>query len=107
MKLSTSLASCFVFALLAVATLEAQTVTGSGTAGTIPVWTSSTKLGNSIMSQSGTEVTVKGSGFGLSTSSDGVIGQIGTGTSSSRSFHSYDQEIKRSVVLQQAFEEFN
>lgn len=79
MKLSTSFVSCFGFALLAVASLEAQTVTGSGTAGTIPIWTSSSKLGNSIMSQSGTEISVKGTLFGLSTSSDGLIGESSTG----------------------------
>jgi hypothetical protein len=64
MKIVSLLASCVAFALLAVASLQAQTVTGSGTAGRIPIWTSSSHLGNSIISQSGTEVTIRGAVFG-------------------------------------------
>ena len=66
MKTISLLASCVAFALLAVASVHAQTVTGSGTAGTIPIWTSSSHLGNSIISQSGAAVTIRG----------GVIGQV-------------------------------
>src|ERR1700726_5313861 len=69
MKIVSLLASCVAFALLAVASLQAQTVTGSGTAGKIPIWTSSSHLGNSIISQSGTEVTIRGTVFGENSSS--------------------------------------
>jgi hypothetical protein len=74
MKIVSLLASCVAFALLAVASLQAQTVTGSGTAGKIPIWTSSSHLGNSIISQSGTEVTIRGTVFGESASNYGVYG---------------------------------
>jgi len=39
---------------------QAQAVHGSGTTNTIPVWTSSTTIRNSLMKQSGTNVNVSG-----------------------------------------------
>jgi len=39
---------------------RAQAVKGSGTTNTIPVWTSSTTIGNSLMKQSGGSVNVSG-----------------------------------------------
>lgn len=41
-------------------TTSSATVSGSGTAGTIPVWTSSTTLGDSPLTVSGTDVTATG-----------------------------------------------
>lgn len=46
--------------LLGAGPVEAQTVTGSGTVGDLPLWTATNKIGNSIISQSGTSVTVNG-----------------------------------------------
>lgn len=49
---------CAAF-LLAVATVSfalGQTITGSGTAGTIPIWTNSTTLGNSVIVQSNSNI---------------------------------------------------
>ena len=76
MKITSSFSSCVAFALLAVASLQAHTVTGSGTEHTIPVWTRSSKLGDSVISESGTGVRVKGTVEGTSTSpsGDGVVG---------------------------------
>ena len=39
---------------------HAQVVKGSGTTNDIPVWTSSTTIGNSLIKQSGTNVNVNG-----------------------------------------------
>ena len=39
---------------------RAQVVKGSGTTNDIPVWTSSTTIGNSLIKQSGTNVNVNG-----------------------------------------------
>jgi hypothetical protein len=38
--------------------LHAQDVTGTGTANTIPIWTTSSKIGNSVLTQAGTNVGV-------------------------------------------------
>ncbi len=78
MKIASSVALGVGFALLAVASLRAQTVTGTGTTNDIPLWTSSKKIGNSIISQSGTEITVKGMIVGTSTSSGGILGESST-----------------------------
>ena len=75
MKIVSSLASFGAVALLAVASLQAQTVTGSGTTGTIPIWTGTDKIGDSIISQSGTDVVVKGTVNGDSATSYGVEGR--------------------------------
>ena len=88
--------SCIGVLLLAVASMQAQTVTGSGTTGTLPVFTGSSKIGNSVISQSGSNVTVndtlivKGAvqshsaaDMGVDASSNsniGVLGQSGTST---------------------------
>jgi hypothetical protein len=45
-------------ATLGTLSLQAADVTGSGTANTIPIWTSSSAIGNSVMNQSGTNVGV-------------------------------------------------
>jgi hypothetical protein len=100
MKITWSLASCVAFALLAVASAQSQVVMGRGTPSTIPVWTSSGRIGNSIISQSGGDTVringvvraafsgdrpaVQGSGGtstgveGDSTSGMGVVGTSGT-----------------------------
>lgn len=75
MKIASSLALCVAVALLAVVSLQAQNVTGSGTAGTIPEWASSSKLGNSIISESGTDVSVKGTVEADGSTSYGVYGR--------------------------------
>ena len=41
----------FAVALLGAASMQAQTVTGSGSAGTIPIWTGRTTIGKSIITQ--------------------------------------------------------
>jgi trimeric autotransporter adhesin len=89
MKSVCTLVTGLAVAFLSVASLRAQTVTGSGTPGTIPVWTGTTKLGNSLIRQSGGEVIIgiEASGYalsvgtttgkaiaGVSTSGYGVVG---------------------------------
>jgi hypothetical protein len=49
MKAVCTLVTGLAVAILSVASLRAQTVTGRGTAGTIPVWTGTTKLGKSLI----------------------------------------------------------
>jgi hypothetical protein len=51
MKAVCTLVTGLAVALLSVASLRAQTVTGSGTPGTIAAWTGRTKLGNSIITE--------------------------------------------------------
>ena len=60
MKIASSIASCVAFALLAGTSMQAQTVTGSGKRGTVPIWTSSGKLGSSVISEVGDVTTVDG-----------------------------------------------
>jgi hypothetical protein len=52
--------------LIGVATVNAQTppaVGGSGTTGFVPLWTSSTTIGNSLLFQSGADLTTRGNIF--------------------------------------------
>lgn len=50
------------------------TVTGSGTTGTLPIWSSSTALGNSIVTQSGTGVTIAGTGIAVQFNATNITG---------------------------------
>jgi hypothetical protein len=50
---------------------QAQAVHGTGTTNTIPVWTSTTTIGNSLIKQSGGNVNVRGGLTALSLSGDG------------------------------------
>jgi hypothetical protein len=47
-----------VFCILAFSLSAAAQVTGSGTSGTVPVFTGSTVLGNSVITQSGSNVEI-------------------------------------------------
>lgn len=67
------------------ASLQAQTVTGSGTTGTIPVWTGTSKLGNSKILQNGNEVFIGGMVTGYTFSVKGASGIAGYATSASGS----------------------
>lgn len=55
-----SFATVFVLALAGSTAQAQQAVHGTGTAGDIPVWSNSTTIGNSVMKQSGSSVTVSG-----------------------------------------------
>ena len=92
MKAACTLVTGLAVALLSVASLRAQTVTGSGTPGTIPVWTGTTKLGNSQIFETGSQVGIgsiltgynftvdsKGSAIlGFSSGNVGVTGKSST-----------------------------
>src|SRR6516165_933336 len=67
---------------------HAQVVKGSGTTNDIPVWTTSTTIGNSIMSQSGSNVnvtggvvatTLSGNGSGVTNVNALTLGGLGSG----------------------------
>ena len=67
---------------------RAQVVKGSGTTNDIPVWTTSTTIGNSIMSQSGSNVnvtggvvatTLSGNGSGVTNVNALTLGGLGSG----------------------------
>jgi len=80
MRIALSLASYAAFALLSPAILQAQTVTGSGTADSLPMWRTNSTLGNSIISLTGTnELTVDGSLEAITTSGIGLEGTSASG----------------------------
>jgi hypothetical protein len=72
---SATLTACLV--TLGSLSLHGQDVTGTGTANKIPLWTSSSKIGNSVLTQSGTNI-------GVNTASPNqpfdVTGNISTNT---------------------------
>jgi hypothetical protein len=74
MKRVSSLLLYIALLVFAVASLPAQNVTGKGTPGTIPIWTGTNTIGDSIITQTGSTVTAKGSVVGSSASSFGVTG---------------------------------
>jgi hypothetical protein len=74
MKRVSSLLLYIALLVVSVASLPAQNVTGKGTPGTIPIWTGTNTIGNSIITQSGGTVTVDGELEGSSTTGTGVMG---------------------------------
>jgi len=79
MKTATIFAACAAFAWFAPASLQSQTVTGSGRSNTVPIWTSTSKLGSSILKQSGTTLSVDGKLQVFSSSGDAVDGLSSSG----------------------------
>lgn len=80
MRLRATLVVATALSLVALAA-DGQTVTGSGKAGTIPVWVGTTKLGNSMIVQSGTTVNIGASGgpSTLNVAGTSPIAAFGTG----------------------------
>jgi hypothetical protein len=82
-----SLAALFLVSSFWIALGHAQ-VTGSGTANTIAIWTSKTELGNSVITQSGSNVgiggTSKGARLYVLSTADGGEAVLGTNKSTSQ-----------------------
>jgi trimeric autotransporter adhesin len=81
MRLRATLVAATALSLIAVVAYG-QTVTGSGKAGTIPVWVGTSKLGNSLIVQSGKTVNIGASGgpSTLNVAGTSPIAAFGTGS---------------------------